>query len=63
MEQFQIDKTLDTKSHPSLKRRLYYIQNYDFTEALIRDIATYLQYPTNSEISQVVSYFPEIVLH
>lgn len=63
MEQFPIDKTLGTKSHPSLKRRLYYIQNYDFTEALIRDIATYLQYPTNSEISQVVSYFPEIILH
>lgn len=63
IEQFQIDKTLDTKSHPSLKRRLYYIQNYDFTEALIRDIATYLQYPTDTEILQVVSYFPEIILH
>lgn len=63
IKHFQINISLNTKSHPSMKQRLNYIQYYNFNETLIRDIAIYLQYPTEAEILHVISYFPEIILN
>lgn len=49
--------------HPSWKQRLNYIENYNFNEILIRQIAKDTNCTNEKLIQRAVKHFPEIVLN
>lgn len=49
-------------SHPSLARRRYYVENFDFDENLIRQIARDVNYRNNRVIEKVCNHFENIKL-
>ena len=52
----------DSWMHPSWKRRIDFISNYDFDERLIRKIADITGVSNQKLIAQVVGYYEDIVL-
>ena len=52
----------DLSSHPSWKRRLEYVSDYDFDEILIRRIADDAGCHNETLINEITSYYRPIIL-
>lgn len=56
------DKNYEDSTHPSWKRRMYYVKNYDFTPELIRKIAEDTGYRGERFIEKTCNFYEDIIL-